>query len=216
MIITKIESHLTNFTVYDLETHNTKRARPYLFCFYRLSKIAGRYNRDLTMDEWNNCKKDTIAFDGDNCVDSALDFCLKLKGEPYKDNKGKVLEYNLQLHAHDGSGFDTWIVLNNLSCDKRIVNNIKNCESINELKVFNGYIQKGNKQIPQYLHFRCGMTHLTYSLKKLGKTFKLQEELLTTEMDHDEIEYNNYKDKKDEKLDYVKQDGLCTAFSYAR
>ena len=43
--------------------------------------------------------------------------------------KGKVLEYNLQLHAHNGSGFDTWIVLNNLPCDKRIVN-IKKTEKV--------------------------------------------------------------------------------------
>ena len=47
----KIESHLTNFIVYDLETHKSDRARPYVFCFYRLSKLAGRYNRDLTPDE---------------------------------------------------------------------------------------------------------------------------------------------------------------------
>ena len=38
----KIESHLTNFIVYDLETHNTDRAKPYNMTFYRLSKIAGR------------------------------------------------------------------------------------------------------------------------------------------------------------------------------
>ena len=36
------------------------------------------------------------------------------------------------------------------------------------------------KQIPQYLHFRCGMTHLNFSHKKLGKTFKLQKGLLKT------------------------------------
>ena len=52
-----IESHLTNFFVYDLETHNTDRARPYVFCFYRLSKLAGRFNRDLTPDELEKCKK---------------------------------------------------------------------------------------------------------------------------------------------------------------
>ena len=118
----KIESHLTNLIVYDLETHNTDRARPSVFCFYQLSKLAGRYNRDLTRDEIDECKKDTIAFDGDNCAEKALDFCLEFKGEEYKDKKGKVLEYNLQLHAHNGSGFDTWMVLNNLPCDKRIVN----------------------------------------------------------------------------------------------
>ena len=114
-----------------------------------------------------NVKKDTIAFDGDDCVSKALDFCLKLKGEERKDNKNKILEYNLRLHAHNGSGFDTWIVLNNLPCDKRIVNIIKNGKGIIELKVFNGYIQNNKKQTPQYLHFRCGMTHLNFSLKKL-------------------------------------------------
>ena len=41
----KIESHLTNFIVYDLETYSTDRARPYNMTFYRLSKMAGRYER---------------------------------------------------------------------------------------------------------------------------------------------------------------------------
>ena len=72
------------------------------------------------------------------------------------------------MHAHNGSGFDTWIVFNNLPCDKHIVDIIKIGKSIIELKVFNGLIEKNNKQIPQYLHFKCGMTHLNISLKKLG------------------------------------------------
>ena len=211
----KIESHLTNSITYDLQTHNTDRARPYVFCFYRLSKLGGRYNRDLTPSEIEKCRKDTIAFDGYNCVEKALDFCLKIK-EEYKDKKGKVLEYNLQLHAQNGSGFDTWIVLNNLSCDKRIVKIIKNGKGIIELKVLNDYIEKNKKQIPQYLHFRCGMTHLNYSLKKLGKAFKLQKELLKTEMNHDEVDGNKNKDKINEWLPYVENDVLCTAFSYAR
>ena len=32
------------------------------------------------------------------------------------------------------------------------------------MKIFNGYIEKKKKQIPQYLHFRSGLTHLNYSL----------------------------------------------------
>ena len=60
------------------------------------------------------------------------------------------------------------------------------------------------------------MTHLNYSLKKLGKTFKLQKQLLKTEKNHDETDYNNYKNKIKEWLPYVKNDVLCTAFSYAR
>ena len=57
------------------------------------------------------------------------------------------------------------------------------------------------------------MTHLNHSLKKLGKTFKLQKELSKTEMNHIKVDGNNYKDKKDEWLDHVRNDVLCTAFS---
>ena len=161
----KIESHLTNFIVYDLETQNTDRARPYNMTFYRLSKIAGRYERDPTQEELQKSIDDTVAFAGDNCIGNALDFCLKLKGDERKVKK-KIVEYNLQMHAHNGSGFDTWIVLNNLPRDKHIVDIIKNGKGIIELKVFNGLIIKNNKPIPQYLHFRCGMTHLNSSLEK--------------------------------------------------
>ena len=64
------------------------------------------------------------------------------------------------MHAHNGSGFDTWIILNNLGCEKRVVDVIKSGKGILESKVFNGNIQKNNQQIPQYFHFRCGMTIL--------------------------------------------------------
>ena len=159
--------------------------------------------------------KDTIVFAGDNCIGNALDFLLKFKGDERKV-KNKNVEYNLQMHAHNGSGFDTWINLNNLPCDKHIVDFIKNGKRIIELKVFNGLIYKNKNQTPQYLHFRCGMTHLNFFLKKLGKTFKLPKELLKTELDHDGIDENNWKDKKDEWLTYVRNDVLCTAYSYAK
>ena len=120
------------------------------------------------------------------------------------------------MHAHNDSGFGTWILVNNLPCDKHIVDISKNGKGIIELKVFNGYIQHNNKQIPQYLRFRVGMIHLNYSLKKVGKTFKLHEEILKSEWDHDGVDGNNYKDKIDEWLPYFKNDILCTAFSYAR
>ena len=213
----KINSHLTNFIVYDIETYSSDRARPYCISFYRLSKIAGRYDRDQTQEELEKCKQDTIVFDGEDCIDKALDYCLKLKGEERKTANNKVVEYSLQLHAHNGSGFDNWIILNNLPCNKHIVGDIiKNGKGIISLKVFNGYIEKDKKQIPQYLHFRCGMTHLNYSLKKLGKTFELQKELLKTEMKHDDVYEDTWRNKKSEWLDYVKNDVLCTAFSYAR
>ena len=206
----KSESHLTSFIVYDSETHNTDRARPYNMTFYRSSKIAGRYERDPTQEELQKSIDDTIAFAGDNCIVNALDFCLKFKGDERK-LKYKIVEYLFQLHAHNGFGFDTWIILNNLPFDKHIVDIIKNGKGIISLRVFNGCVYNGKKQIPQFLIFRCGMTHLNYSLKKLGKTFKLPKEILKTEMNHDQIDENVWRDKKIEWLPYVKNNVLCTA-----
>ena len=82
----KIESHLTNFIVYDIETYSTDRARPYNMTFYRLSKIAGRYYRDPTLEELQKSINDTVAFSGDNCINDALDHIIKFKGEERKVN----------------------------------------------------------------------------------------------------------------------------------
>ena len=106
----KIYSHLKNFIIYDLRTHNTDRTRPYCVPFYRLSKLAGRYNRDLTPYEIKKCKNDIFVFDGDDCFTKAFEFLLKFKGEERKV-KNKIVEYNLQLHAHIGSRFDSWLII---------------------------------------------------------------------------------------------------------
>ena len=212
---TKIDLHLSNLIVYDLETYSIDRAKPYNITFCRLSKIAGRYGRDPTPEGLQNSINDTLSFARENCIGNALDFCLELEGDERKV-KNEIVEYILQMHAHNGSGFDTWIILNNLPCDKHFVDIVRNGKSFFELKVYNGLIQKNIKQSPQYLHFRCGMTHLNYSLKKLGKTFNLPKELLKTEMDHDGMDEKNWEDKKDEWLPYVKNDVLCTAYSFAR
>ena len=37
------------------------------------------------------------------------------------------------------------------------------------------------------------MTHLNYSLKKPGKTLKLPQKSLKTEMNHNDIDENNWK-----------------------
>ena len=81
-----------------------------------MSKLLARYDRDLTPNELEKSRKDTIAFYGDHCVSKVVDFCSKIKREERRI-KNKIVEYNLQLHAHNGSGFDIWIVLNNLDCD---------------------------------------------------------------------------------------------------
>ena len=105
----------------------------------------------MTPDELEKCRKDTIVFDDDDCVEKPLDFCLKLKGEERRV-KNKIVEYNLQMHAQNGSGLDAWTILNNLPCDKHIVGDIiMNGKGIIDLQELNGYIEKNRKQIPQLL-----------------------------------------------------------------
>ena len=70
----KIESPLTNFIVYDLETGYDVRARPYIMTFYGLSKKAARYDRDPTQEEVKKSINDTLSFEGNNCNTNALDF----------------------------------------------------------------------------------------------------------------------------------------------
>ena len=53
----KKKESLTNFNVYDMETFNKDRAVPYCVSLYRLSKIAGKYNRDITPEDYQKCKR---------------------------------------------------------------------------------------------------------------------------------------------------------------
>ena len=93
-----------------------------------------------------------------------LDHVLSFKGEP-KKVKNKIFEYNLYLIAHNGSGFDSYVVLNNLPQWRSVVKPIKNGAGIIPFKKFNGYVDQ-IKNIPQYVHFRCGKVQIIKSLKK--------------------------------------------------
>ena len=117
--------------------------------------------------------------------------------------------------AHNGSGFDSFITLNNLPPWRSVVKLIKNGRGIVSLKIFNGYVDQ-NKKIPQYVHFRCGRVHINQSLRKIGESYKLQKSLLKKELEHDEIYEDTWEEKENEWLPYVKNDVLSTAFSYAR
>ena len=51
----KVQPHLTNMVVYDIENFNTDRAVPYANCIYRLSKLSGKYNRDISEKAHQKC-----------------------------------------------------------------------------------------------------------------------------------------------------------------
>ena len=143
-----------------------------------------------------------------------LDYVLQFEGEPRKINN-KIVKYNLYLIAHQGSGFDSYVVLNNLLQWRTVVSLIKNGSGIVSLKIFNGYVDPV-KKIPQYVHFRCGLLHIEDSLKNIERSYKLQENLHKKELEHDEIFEDNWEEKENEWLPYLKNDMLSTAFSCAR
>ena len=143
-----------------------------------------------------------------------LDYVLQFKVEPKRINN-KIVKYNLYLIAHKGSGFDCYVVLNNLPQWRTVVSLIKNGLGIVSLKIFNGYVDPV-KKIPQYVHFRCGLLHIKDSLKDIGKSYKLQPCLLKQEPEHDEIFEDNWEEKENQWLPYLKNDIISTAFNYAR
>ena len=210
----KVNSPLTNIVVYDLETFNKNRAVPYCSCIYKLSKVSGKYHRDISEQEYQKCLNDCVVIKGTDCINEMLDHVLSFKGEP-KKVKNKIVEYNLYLIAHNGSGFDSSVVLKNLPQWRSIVKLIKNGAGVVSLKIFNGYVDQ-NQKIPQYVHFRCGRVHINKSLRKIGESYKLQESLLKKELEHDEIYEDTWEAKENEWLPYVKNDVLSTAFCYAR
>ena len=171
----KVQSQSTNIIFYDIETFSTIKCVPYANCIYRLGKISGKSYRDISEEEYQKCLNDCIVFKGLDNINKMLDCVLQYKEEPKRINK-KIVKYNLYLIAHKGSGFDSYVVLNNLP-QWRTVNLIKNGSGIVSLKIFKGYVNQKMK-IPQYVHLRCGLLHIKDSLKNTGKSYKLQPCLL--------------------------------------
>ena len=121
----KDKSPSTNIILYDLETFNKLRAVPYCSCLYKLSKISGKYHRVISEQEYQKCLNDCVVFKGTDCINEMLDHVLSFKGEAKKVTN-KIVEYNLCLISHNGSGFDRYVVLNILPHWRSVVNLIKN------------------------------------------------------------------------------------------
>ena len=180
--------------VFDIETFNTDRAVRYAYCIYRLNKISGKYNRIIKEQEYQECLNDCTAFKGLDKINEKLVCVLQCKGEA-KRVINKVVKYNLHFIAHKGSGFDSYVVLNNLPQWRTVVSLIRNGSSIVSLKIYNGYVDPVRK-IPQYVQFRCGLLLNNDSLKKIGKSYIFQPCLLEQKLEQDKIIEDNWGKKK--------------------
>ena len=79
-----------------------------------------------------------------------LDTILSFEGEA-KTVKIKIVEYNLYVTAHIGSGFDSYVVLNKLPQWRSVVTLIQNGTSIVSLKIFNGHLHEKKTSIRSFL-----------------------------------------------------------------
>ena len=210
----KIQSPLTNIIAYDLETFNKIKAVPYCSCLYKLSKTSGEQHRNTIEQEYQKCPNDCVAFKGSDCNNDMLDLVLSFEGAIKKVKNG-IVGYNLHLIAHNGNGFDSNVVLNNLSQWRSVVKLIKNGAGKISLKIFTGYVDE-KKKIPEDVHFRCGRVQINKIFKKIRQSYELQSCLLKQELEQDEIYDETWKAREHEWLPYVKNDLLSTAFCYAR
>ena len=116
--------------------------------------------------------------------------------------------------AHNGSGFDSYVVLDNSPKWRSVVKFFRKGGGIISLKNFNGYVVE-NKKILQYVLFGCGKIHIKVSLKK-SVSYKLQSSLLKQEKEDDELYEDTWEARENEWLSYVKKDVLSPVFCYAR
>ena len=133
----KVQSQLTDMVVHDIETLDTIKCVPYSTCIYRLSKISGKNDGDITEREQGKCRKDCIVFKRLDIINEKFDYVLQFERKA-KRIINKTVKFNLDLIAHKGSGFDSKVVLNNLRRWRTVVSLIKNGAGIVSLKIFNG------------------------------------------------------------------------------
>ena len=138
--------------MYDFETFDKIRVVPYCSCIYKLSKISGKFHRDISEQEYQKCLIDFVVFKEIDCINEMLDHVLSFKGDPEKI-KYKIVEYFLFLLAHKRSGVESYVVSNNLPQWRSIVSLNKIGAGIVSLKLFNGYVDP-IKKIPQCVHLR--------------------------------------------------------------
>ena len=147
----KVEYQTNNICVYDIETFNRDRAVPYAIGYFPVSKMGiSKYNRDLTKEEIDKYLDNVRIFDGEDCITRMFEKLRDLKGEAKKIEKnGKeiTIEYEMKMIAHNGSGFDSWIILDNLPEWCRITSMIKTGKGIINMKIYNGICNvKTNKE----------------------------------------------------------------------
>ena len=214
---------LENVFVFDLETHiDNEFAETYASGLYDKNRLRDRWHRDLTSDELVIERKNVTVFDASNgnCVKNMPKHISEnYEGDErtYIDKDGDeiVSSYRLLLVAHNSSGFDSWVVLNSLIKDITDLKIIKTARGLISLSFRCGYKIVNTVEVPQYVKFTCSKSHIKGSLEKISREYNLQPELLKGEIEHSNINKNNFAELRHIWEPYLISDVLCLAFIYA-
>ena len=94
-----------------METFYGDRAIPFTVCF----QIYGKFIEiNLTSEEIEICKSETIVPEGENCITENFEYLKKYEGEPrWTKTKSRpmIADYELKLLVQQGSSFDFWNIL---------------------------------------------------------------------------------------------------------
>ena len=214
-------NELDNVFIFDIETGNVDgKAIPYGIGLFDLSRLKYRYKKDLTDGEIETERKNVIkfrAYNG-NPVIQMIEYLNKnYTGDKiihkHKSGANIVKSYKITLVAHNSSGFDSYIKLNNLLKNTALSSKIiKTDRGIIKLQINSGKVNN----TPQYIKIVCSRSHISGSLADIGREYGVQPQLLKSEMDHNKITMDNYRSLEHEWIPYLELDCLSLAFVYAR
>ena len=170
-------NQLENVFVFDLETHNDGEfAEAYAAGLYNVNRLKDKWDKDLTPHELEIEKENVIIFDTStgNCIMNMLKYISEnYEGDErtYIDRDGDeiVSSYRLLLIAHNGSGFDSWVVLNSLTRDITDLKIIKTARGLISLSFRCGVKIVNTVEVPQYVKFTCSKSHIKGSLEKIER-----------------------------------------------
>ena len=145
----------------------------------------------------------------------------------------KVYDPEILLYAHNGSGYDSELIIENIPLSKTPP--VKKGGKLLNVNLENPYVtdkwigwfkrnHKLTKQIKvkdkevrvkvypkQNISLRCTMQHVNTKLSKWGESFNIPENLRKINFEITKINKDNYKEKENEWLPYLKNDVLSLA-----
>ena len=124
--------------------------------------------------------------------------------------------YKYQLFGHNASSFDNYIVLNSLPSSYNCIKIIKSSGRLTKRSFKAGSEIEHDREVPGYLKSVCSKCHISGSLKRIQKEYKIQPELMKGEINHDLITIANYKDYENLWRPYLKEDVLELAYVIAK